>query len=72
MYYSLRKVKNKFIGGINMNNFTRGIIIGSVVGTALGAASASNNMWMKKNIVKPSKNAIKKASRVMNDVAGML
>ena len=55
-----------------MNNFTRGIIIGSVVGTAIGAATASNSMWMKKNIVKPSKNAIKKASRVMNDVAGML
>ena len=55
-----------------MNNFTRGIIIGSIVGTALGAATASNSMWMKKNIVKPSKNAIKKASRVMSDVAGML
>ena len=72
MYYSKQKVKNKYIGGINMNNFTRGIIIGSIVGTAVGAASVSNSMWMKKNIVKPSKNAIKKASRVMSDVAGML
>ena len=55
-----------------MNNFTRGIVIGSIVGTAIGAATMNNRMWMKKNVIKPSKNAIKKASRVMNDVAGML
>lgn len=55
-----------------MNNFTRGVIIGSIVGTAIGATSVSNKVWMKKNVIKPSKMAIKKASRVMNDVAGML
>mgnify|MGYP003449605672 CR=1 FL=1 len=48
-----------------MNNFTRGIIIGSIVGTALGAVSANNSVWMRKNIVKPSKNAIKKADMAM-------
>ena len=55
-----------------MNNFTRGIIVGSIIGTAIGATSVSNKMWMKKNVINPSKYAKKKASRVMSDVAGML
>ena len=72
MYYFIQKEKNKYIGGIKMNKFTRGMIIGSVVGTTIGMLGVNNNMWMKKNVLKPSKRAIKKASKVMNDVAGMM
>ena len=55
-----------------MNNFTRGMIIGSVVGTTLGMIGVNNNPWMRKNVLKPSKRAIKKAGKVMSDVAGMM
>ena len=55
-----------------MNNFTRGIIVGSVVGTTLGMFGLNSNTWMRKNVLKPSRRAIKKASKVMNDVAGMM
>lgn len=55
-----------------MNNFTRGMIVGSVVGTTLGMIGVNNNQWMKKNVLKPSKRVIKKVGKVMNDVAGMM
>lgn len=55
-----------------MNSFTRGIIVGSMVGATIGMMGANKNVWMKKNVIKPGRRAMKKASRVMNDVAGML
>ena len=55
-----------------MNNFTRGLLIGSFIGAALGLTGIKNTAWMQKNVFRPSRKAIKKASRVMNDVAGML
>lgn len=55
-----------------MNKFTRGMIIGSVVGTTIGMLGISNNVWMKNNVLKPSRRAIKKASKIMNDVANIM
>lgn len=55
-----------------MNNFTRGLIIGGFLGATLGLTSMKNSDWVQKNFWKPSRKAIKKASRVMNDVAGMM
>jgi hypothetical protein len=55
-----------------MNSFARGIIVGSMVGATIGALGANNNVWMRKNVIKPSRRAMRRASRVMNDVAGML
>ena len=48
------------------------MMIGSAIGATLGMLGSTNEMWMKKNVLKPGKRAIKKASRVMNDVASML
>ena len=55
-----------------MNNFTRGLIIGGFIGAALGLTGMKNSDWIQKNFWKPSRKAIKRASRVMNDVAGMM
>lgn len=55
-----------------MNNFTRGLLIGSIVGTALGMTGAGNSVWMKKKVWKPSRMAVKKVSKVMNEVANMM
>ncbi len=55
-----------------MNNFTRGFIIGGFIGAALGLTGMKNSDWVQKNFWKPSRKAIKKASRVMSDVAGMM
>ena len=55
-----------------MNNFTRGMVIGSIVGTAVGMISKTNSKWMKNSVLKPSKHAIKKATKVMNDVVDMM
>lgn len=55
-----------------MNNFTRGLLIGGVVGAALGLTGFTNSDWVQKKFLKPSRKAIKKASKVMNDVAGMM
>ena len=55
-----------------MNNFTRGLIIGSFIGAALGLTGMKNSSWVQKNVLRPSRKAIRKASRVMNDVAGMM
>ena len=55
-----------------MNNFTRGMVVGSIVGTAIGMFSAGNSKWMDKNVLKPSRHAIKKATKVMNDVVNMM
>ena len=55
-----------------MNNFTRGLVIGSLVGAALGLTGMKNSSWVQKNVWKPSRRAIKKASKVMNSVAGMM
>jgi len=55
-----------------MNKFTRGLLIGGLIGAALGLTGIRNSEWMQKKIWKPSRKAIRKASRVMNDVAGMI
>ena len=55
-----------------MNNFTRGLIIGGFVGATLGLTGMLNSSWVQRNFIRPSRKAIKKASRVMNDVAGMM
>jgi len=55
-----------------MNNFTRGLIIGSFIGAALGLTGIKNSSWVQKNVWRPSRRAIKKASRVMSNVAGMM
>ena len=55
-----------------MNNFTRGLLIGGFIGAALGLTGMKNSAWMKRNVLRPSRKAIKKASRVMSDVAGMM
>jgi len=55
-----------------MNKFTRGLIIGGVIGAALGLTGMKNSTWVQKNVWRPSRRAIKKASRVMSDVAGMM
>ncbi len=55
-----------------MNNFTRGLLIGGFLGAALGLTGAVNSDWVQKKVWKPSRKAIKKASRVMSDVAGMM
>ena len=55
-----------------MNKFTRGLLIGGVIGAALGLTGMKNSAWMQKNVWRPSRRAIKKASRVMSDVASMM
>ncbi len=55
-----------------MNNFARGLLVGSIVGTALGLTGVGNSDWMKKKVWKPSRQAIKRASKVMNEVASMM
>lgn len=55
-----------------MNNFTRGLLIGGFVGAALGLTGMKNSDWMKKKFWKPSRQAIKKASKVMSEVASMM
>lgn len=55
-----------------MNNFTRGLLLGGIVGTALGLSGIGNSAWMKKKVWKPSRQAIKRASKVMNEVASMM
>jgi len=55
-----------------MNNFTRGLIIGGFIGAALGLTGIRNSSWVQKNVWRPSRRAIKKASRVMSDFAGMM
>ena len=55
-----------------MNNFTRGLLIGGLVGAALGLTGMKNSEWMNKKVLKPSRKAIKRASRVMSEVASMM
>lgn len=55
-----------------MNNFTRGLLIGGLVGTALGLTGMGNSEWVRRNFLKPSRKAIRKASKVMGDVAKMM
>ncbi len=55
-----------------MTNFTRGLLIGGLVGATLGLAGMMNSDWVQRNVWKPSKKAIKRASRVMNDAADMI
>lgn len=55
-----------------MNNFTRGLLVGSIVGTALGMSGVGSSMWMKKKVWKPSRKAIRRASKVMSEVASMM
>ena len=55
-----------------MNNFTRGLLIGGFIGAALGLTGIRNSDWVQKNVWRPSRKAIKRASRVMNNVASMM
>ncbi len=55
-----------------MNNFTRGMVIGSIVGATIGMVSKTDNKWIKNDVLKPSKHAIEKATKVMNDVVDMM
>lgn len=55
-----------------MNNFTRGLLVGGFLGATLGLTGMVNSDWLQKKVWKPSRRAIKKASKVMNDVAGMM
>lgn len=55
-----------------MNNFTRGLLIGGLVGATLGLTGVVNSDWLQKNFWKPSRRAIRKASKVMNNVASMM
>ena len=55
-----------------MNNFTRGLIIGGVVGAALGLTGMKNSEWMNKKVLRPSRRAIKRASKLMSEVASMM
>ena len=55
-----------------MNNFTRGLLIGGFVGAALGLTGMKNSEWMNKKVWRPSRKAIKRASKVMSEVASIM
>ena len=55
-----------------MNKFTRGLIIGGVIGAAIGLTGLKNYDWMQKKVFKPSRRAMRKAGRFMNDMANMM
>lgn len=55
-----------------MRGFAKGIVLGSIVGVAIGAMSDESSLWMRKNVKRKGKHMIRKASRLMDNVSRMM